>query len=355
MRQYSEHYEEHLRDIRRWVEGLDVGIKCEFIDLNHGEVAAISRAIPMMALAGDWVWEPKWQRFALPTVQTWSNWERPSREVLLRGVQEFETLYGVQPTGLTVLHSSSLHFWMYQEPETEARHTESCPRCMGEKAHSPDCVFYPGPDIPWTSLDKESDRILYHVCLDGKDREDLIQALSYAPLRDLVDRMLPVTLLGARLSEQDMDFLLSLTAHVGNDRTKERLRRVFSHRVVDTYPYKRSQAKNLEVSPAPAGAVKTPTPADLHGLSRWILETLGFKLDRQDQSGLADWWSHPELGELLVVGPEAADFPRRYRELISELCEKLGCPSDHDLRLDWIGRLVAKQLLDKAAALRKDD
>lgn len=67
-----------------------------------------------------------------------------------------------------------------------------------------------------------------------------------------------------------------------------------------------------------------------------------------DVSGLADWWSHPTFGELLVVRPEAGDYRIRTRELVSDLSEKLGCPSDHDLRLVWMlnssqvdGRLIA--------------
>lgn len=110
-------------------------------------------------------------------------------------------------------------------------------------------------------------------------------------------------------------------------------------------------------SDQPTSSTKTPTSAELHDLAKWFLRTLGFTLDRQDQSGLADWWTHPELGELLVVRPEAGDFHRRYRELISELSAQLGCPSDHDLRVEWLGRRVAVEILARGAELklRKDD
>lgn len=246
-----------LKDVEAWTKDLESklggAVKTGFNADMEGEVPFIRCSIPMMVLAGDWVWEPRWFSYFPPHVPLWSNWERPPTEVFLRGIQEFESIHKVPPTFLIVSFGYSWHirFLLFREEHKGVdleKYSGPCPSCNVElkrksgeapghtRRHHPECIFFPHTSIPWSFFDKKRGIQLYHVNLEDEDREALLRSLQYGPLRNVVSSMLPAFQAGD-LSEQDMEFMLSLTAYLKEGRVKERLRRVFSHRIVDTFPY----------------------------------------------------------------------------------------------------------------------
>lgn len=64
-----------LNDIKAWTSDLEskLGgvVKTGFNVDMEGEVPFIRCSIPMMVLAGDWVWEPRWYSYIPPHVQLW--------------------------------------------------------------------------------------------------------------------------------------------------------------------------------------------------------------------------------------------------------------------------------------------
>lgn len=82
--------------------------------------------------------------------------------------------------------------------------------------------------------------------------------------------------------------------------------------------------------------------AQHHDLIKFTLRKLGFAHDREDPSGLADWWVHPTLGEFMVIRPAAGDYWTRMKELVGDLAQAHECPDPHELQTQWLVELGMK-------------
>lgn len=87
-----------------------------------------------------------------------------------------------------------------------------------------------------------------------------------------------------------------------------------------------------------------------HDFITFTIRSLGFTLDHADPTGLADWWTHPTMGEFMVVHPLAGDYWTRTKELVGDLATALDCPPVHELQLEWISALARQTIILKEVA-----